>query len=244
MNEQIAFNNDIAIVVRGLTKDFGTLRAVDHLDMDIRYGRVTGFLGPNGSGKTTTLMMILGLLAPTSGSATVGGYRVKELDQPLRHVGASLEATAHARARTARQHLRCWAPLAGASDSHVSELLEEVGLEHAADRKVGTFSLGMRQRLSLATALLGDPRVLILDEPANGLDPEGILWLREKLRQYADQGRAILVSSHVLTEMERLVDDVVVIRDGRLRHTGSLADLVSDPQHASLESAYVHLTSL
>ena len=232
-----------AIVTRGLTKDFGSLRAVDHLDLEVHHGRVTGFLGPNGSGKTTTMAMILDLVAPTAGTAEVGGRRARDHEWPLRVVGAALENTGFAAHRSGRNHLRCWAPAAGASAARNDELLEVVGLTEAADRAVGGYSLGMRQRLSLATALLGDPSILLLDEPANGLDPEGILWLRRVLREHADEGRAVLVSSHVLAEVERLADDVVVIADGRLRYDGTLADLVGDTGAPDLESAYLDLTT-
>lgn len=231
------------ITARGLSRNFGALRAVDSLDLDIRPGQVTGFLGPNGSGKTTTLMMMLGLLRPTSGHVTIDGQSMTDFAHPLRHVGAALEATGFAKQRTARQHLRCWAPLAGASNGRVQELLTEVGLLNAADRAVGKFSLGMRQRLSLATALLGDPQTLILDEPANGLDPAGVAWLRETLRRYADQGRVVLVSSHVLGEMERLADQIIVLSHGQLRYAGPMRDLIGQSAQGDLESAYLDLTT-
>ena len=226
-----------AIATRALTKDFGSLRAVDHLDLEVHHGRVTGFLGPNGSGKTTTMAMILDLVAPTAGTAEVGGRRARDHEWPLRVVGAALENTGFAAHRSGRNHLRCWAPAAGASAARIDELLEVVGLTEAADRRVGGFSLGMRQRLGLATALLGDPQVLILDEPTNGLDPGGIAWLRSFLRGFAADGRTVLVSSHVLSEVQQSVDDVVVIARGRMVHASPLAAL------ADLATPAVHVTS-
>jgi len=220
-----------AIEIRHLTKTFGPVRAVDDLSFTVAPGRVTGFLGPNGAGKTTTLRMLLGLVSPTSGTATIGGRRYAELDQPLRAVGAALEASDFHPGRTARDHLRVSAPKAGASDARVDELLELVGLGAAATRRVGGFSLGMRQRLGLAATLLGDPPVLLLDEPANGLDPEGIRWLRDLLRSLAAEGRTVLVSSHVLSEVQQTVDDIVVIARGRLVHASTLPELVAMAEH-------------
>jgi ABC-2 type transport system ATP-binding protein len=213
------------ITIRGLSKTFGAVKAVDDLSFDVAPGRVTGFLGPNGSGKTTTLRMLLGLVAADSGTATIGGRRYEEYDRPAGQVGASLDATFHP-GRTAEKHLRTLAPLIGADHERVDEVLAQVGLTQAADRKVGGYSLGMRQRLGLATTLLGNPGVLILDEPANGLDPQGIIWLRDLLRHLAREGRTVLVSSHVLAEVQATVDDVVVIAKGRLVHESSLADMV------------------
>lgn len=214
-----------AIEVRHLTKTFGQVTAVDDLSFTVRPGRVTGFLGPNGAGKTTTLRMLLGLVRPTSGTATIGGRRYAELERPLRTVGAALEAADFHPGRTALDHLRVYAPHAGVPDSRAHEVLDIVGLGSAARRRVGGYSLGMRQRLGLATTLLGDPPVLLLDEPANGLDPEGIRWLRDLLRMLAAQGRTVLVSSHVLSEVQQTVDDVVVIAGGRLVHASTLAEL-------------------
>ncbi|MDA8275487.1 MAG: ATP-binding cassette domain-containing protein [Actinomycetota bacterium] len=216
-----------AIEVRSLAKHFGHVRAVDDLSFDVAEGRVTGFLGPNGSGKTTTLRMLLGLVAPSSGSATFGGVPYRDLDRPLCHVGAVLEATSFHPTRRAADHLRSVAIAARLPASRVRAVLELVGLSDVARRRVGTFSLGMRQRLELATAVLGDPRVLILDEPANGLDPQGIQWLRTFIRYQASLGRAILVSSHLLSEMEETVDDVVIVSEGRLVLQTTLADLAS-----------------
>ena len=220
--------NSVGLEVRSLTKVFGRgdgVRAVSDLSFRVEPGRVTGFLGPNGSGKTTTLRCLLGLVSPTSGETLVGGHPYRELHAPLHVVGAALEASGFHPGRTARGHLSVVAASAGISGSRVTEVLELVGLSEAAHRKVGGFSLGMRQRLSLATALLGDPSVLILDEPANGLDPEGIAWLRNFLRSLAAQGRTVLVSSHVLSEVQLTVDDVVIIRKGELVSYGALEDL-------------------
>ncbi|PFG32593.1 ABC transporter ATP-binding protein [Sanguibacter antarcticus] len=216
---------DGVVSVRGLTKCFGTVRAVDDLSFDVTPGRVTGFLGPNGSGKTTTLRMVLGLTAPTAGTATISGQSYRDLASPLNTVGAALEATSFHPGRTGLDNLRTYAPLAGASDARCAEVLDLVGLGAAAERRAGTYSLGMRQRLGLATTLLGDPRVLLLDEPSNGLDPEGIRWLRGFLRFLAGEGRTVLVSSHMLTEVQQSVDDVVIIARGRLVHSSSMEAL-------------------
>jgi ABC-2 type transport system ATP-binding protein len=191
------------IEVRGLTKRFGAVLAVDGLSFEVQGGTVTGFLGPNGAGKTTTLRVLLGLVAPTAGSATVAGRPYRDLADPLRHVGAVLEASGFYPGRTARNHLRVHATAGGVQASRVDEVLELVGLGGDADRRVGGFSLGMRQRLAVATALLGDPEVLILDEPTNGLDLEGVRWLRRLLRGRAEEGRTVLVSSHLLAEVAR-----------------------------------------
>ncbi|NTW38307.1 MAG: ATP-binding cassette domain-containing protein [Cellulomonadaceae bacterium] len=210
-----------------LSKRFGAVQAVDDLSFTVRPGRVTGFLGPNGAGKTTTLRMLLGLVRPTSGTATVGGTAYHHLPHPARIVGAALEAASFHPGRSARDHLRVYAPQVGVPDSRCDEVLELVGLGGVAGRRAGGFSLGMRQRLGLAATLLGDPQVLVLDEPANGLDPEGIAWLRGFLRHLAGQGRTVLVSSHVLSEVQQTVDEVVIIADGRLVHASSLVDLAA-----------------
>ncbi len=210
-----------------LTKNFGKVAAVRDLSFEVHPGRVTGFLGPNGSGKTTTLRCLLGLVTPTSGSTLVGETPYTRLAHPSRSVGAALEASGFHPARSARSHLRIIAAAAGIDDKRVDASLELVGLTAAAKRKVGGYSLGMRQRLALAGALLGDPGVLILDEPANGLDPEGIAWLRMFLRALAAEGRTVLVSSHVLSEVQQTVDDVIIISKGELVHSGTLADLES-----------------
>jgi ABC-2 type transport system ATP-binding protein len=216
-----------AIEVRGLSKQFGAVRAVDDLTFEVAEGRVTGFLGPNGSGKTTTLRMLLGLVSTTGGSATIGGRRYVDLDHPIRHVGAALEATSFHPSRRAEDHLKTVALAAGISKNRVAESLELVGLTEVARRRVGKFSLGMRQRLQLATALLGDPEILILDEPANGLDPQGIQWLRSFIRNQAAVGHAVLVSSHLLAEVEETVDDVVIISEGKLVLQSTLADMAA-----------------
>ena len=205
-----------AISVQGLSKRFGDVLAVDHLSFDVDPGTVTGFLGPNGAGKTTTLRMLLGLAAPTSGTATIGGRPYRELADPTRRVGAVLEAGGFHPGRSARDHLRVLATAAGLPARRVQDVLEQTGLAAAGRRRVGGFSLGMRQRLGLAAALLGDPEVLVLDEPANGLDPEGVHWLRGLVRGLADQGRTVLVSSHLLAEVAQTVDRVVIVDRGRL----------------------------
>jgi ABC-2 type transport system ATP-binding protein len=214
-----------AIEVVGLSKRFGPVLAVDDLSFEVEAGRVTGFLGPNGSGKTTTLRVLLGLVSITGGTATFGGRRYVDLDHPVRHVGAVLEATSFHPSRRAEDHLKTVALGAGIPLVRVDETLAQVGLTEVARRRVGKFSLGMRQRLQLATALLGDPEILILDEPSNGLDPQGIQWLRTFIRHQASQGRAVLVSSHLLAEMEETVDDVVIVSSGRLVMQTTLAEL-------------------
>jgi ABC-2 type transport system ATP-binding protein len=216
-----------AIEVHGLKKRFGDVLAVDGLDFEVAEGTVVGFLGPNGAGKTTTLRMLLGLVTPTSGTATFGGRAYRELEEPTRVVGAVLEASGFHPGRTARNHLRVLVTAAGLPARRVDQVLAQVGMADAADRRVGGFSLGMRQRLGLAAALLGDPQVLLLDEPANGLDPEGIAWLRRLIRHQADQGRTVLVSSHVLAEVAQTVDQVVIIARGRLVTQSTLADLTA-----------------
>jgi ABC-2 type transport system ATP-binding protein len=217
----------LSIEFSGLTKHFGPVQAVDDLSVSVEPGRVTGFLGPNGSGKTTTLRMLLGLVHPTAGTATIGGRRYQDLEQPSTTVGAVLEATSFHPARRARTHLRMAAAAGGHDDSRVDEVLELVGLTADAKRKVGGFSMGMRQRLELATALLGDPSVLVLDEPSNGLDPQGIAWLRDFMRYMAGQGRTVLVSSHLLSEMAQTIDDAVIISFGKLKAKGTLAAITA-----------------
>jgi ABC-2 type transport system ATP-binding protein len=214
------------IAVAGVTKVFGAVHAVEDLTFAVEPGAVTGFLGPNGAGKTTTMRVLLGLARPTSGTATVEGVPYARLANPGRVVGAVLESTSFHPSRTALNHLRVYAAAAGVGDRRAAEVLELVGLTAAARQPVRGYSLGMRQRLALATALLGDPRVLLLDEPANGLDPEGIVWLRGFLRHLArNEGRTVLVSSHVLSEVEQTVDSVVIIARGRLVHEGTLDEL-------------------
>jgi ABC-2 type transport system ATP-binding protein len=218
--------SDGQIVVSGLTKQYKRVRAVDNLSFTVEPGRVTGFLGPNGAGKTTTLRMLLNLVRPTAGTATIGGHRYADLHDPIRHVGAILEASSAHKGRSGRNHLRIICRSAGIPVARADEVLEIVGLTPAAKRKFRGYSLGMRQRLGIAAALIGDPHVLILDEPANGLDPEGIRWMRDLLKALAAQGRTILVSSHLLSEMEILADDVIIIAAGQLVRQGTVSQIV------------------
>ncbi|MBN9620853.1 MAG: ABC transporter ATP-binding protein [Actinobacteria bacterium] len=219
---------DGRIVVDQLSKVFhGQVRAVDRLSFTVEPGSVTGFLGPNGAGKTTTLRMVLGLVRPTSGQATIGGRVYRQLDNPSRAVGAALEASSFHPARTARNHLRIMCIVGGFPERRADEVLDLVGLREAARRKVRGYSLGMRQRLGLAAALIGDPRVLILDEPANGLDPDGIRWLRGLLRQLASEGRTVLISSHQLNEVQEVADRVVILNRGQLVRSGSISELMA-----------------
>jgi ABC-2 type transport system ATP-binding protein len=204
------------IEVVELRKRFRKTTAVDGLTFKVRDGRITGFLGPNGAGKTTTLKILLGLVHPTSGQATIDGSRYRLLEEPVQRVGAVLEATNFHPKRSGRNHLRVLGAAAGIPTSRVDELLEFVGLGSVANRRVGAYSLGMRQRLGVAGALLGDPELLVLDEPGNGLDPEGIRWLRDFLRGFADEGKTVFISSHVLGEMQQLADEVVIVHHGRL----------------------------
>jgi ABC-2 type transport system ATP-binding protein len=230
------------VSVDGLTKRYGAVTAVDHLTFDVEPGVVTGFLGPNGAGKTTTLRMLLGLVTPTAGRALIDGRPYAELAEPRRVVGAVLEATGFHPGRCGRDHLRVLAEAAGIPRSRVDVVLERVGLTDVAQWRVGGYSLGMRQRLGLASALLGDPRLLVLDEPANGLDPAGMAELRDLLRGLADEGRTVLMSSHVLSEVAQTVDRVVIVAGGALRHAGPLAELIA-ANGESLEAAFLRLTS-
>jgi ABC-2 type transport system ATP-binding protein len=216
-----------AIEVSGLTKRFGPTVAVEDLSFTVEPGRIVGFLGPNGAGKTTTLRILLGLVNATSGEATIEGRAYGELDDPVHTVGALLDGGMLHPGRSGRNHLRALARASGVSNARADELLTLVALSDAADRRAGGYSLGMRQRLGLAAALLGDPRVLVLDEPANGLDPQGIRWLRDFLRSLAAEGRAVLVSSHVLAEVSQTADDVVVIDHGRSVAQATLAELTA-----------------
>jgi ABC-2 type transport system ATP-binding protein len=213
------------IELSGLTKAFGAVRAVDNVNASIAAGKVTAFLGPNGAGKTTTLRMLLGLVAPTAGTATFAGQRYDELLDPVRHVGAMLETSGYHPGRTALDHLQILATAARLAEGTPMRALTDTGLGQDARRRVGEFSLGMRQRLGLATAMLGDPAVLVLDEPTNGLDPQGIRWLRGYVRTLADEGRTVLVSSHALSEVEQTADHVLLIATGRLIRSSTLADL-------------------
>ncbi|OZM73736.1 ABC transporter ATP-binding protein [Amycolatopsis antarctica] len=218
------------IAVHNLTKQFGQVTAVQNLSFAVEPGSVTGFLGPNGAGKTTTLRMLLGLVTPTAGTATINGMPHNRLGSPATVVGSVLENEGFHPMRTARNHLRVYAAAIGVADQRVDQVLSLVGLTPAADRNAGGFSLGMRQRLALATALLGDPQVLVLDEPANGLDPEGIAWLRTFLRTFAKEGRTVLVSSHLLAEVEQTIDNVVIVSRGQTMYQGRVDQLRKSQQ--------------
>lgn len=232
------------IELTGLTKRYGPLTAVRDLSARIAPGQVTAFLGPNGAGKTTTLRMLLGLVRPDAGDASFGGRRYRELADPRRTVGAVLGPDGYHPGRSGRDHLRIVATAAGFPPRRVEEVLDLVELTGDGDRRVREYSLGMRQRLGLASALLGDPPVVIADEPANGLDPEGIAWIRDLLRSAATQGRTVLVSSHFLAEVTRTADRVLVVDRGTLRFDGALTDLTGGTTDAaSLESAFLALTS-
>jgi ABC-2 type transport system ATP-binding protein len=227
--------------VSNLTKAYGPVVAVDKLSFSARPGRVTGFLGPNGSGKTTTLRILLGLARPTSGSALIGGVPYRDLPDPARTVGAVIDNMGFHPSRSAVQHLRVLASAGGVDKRRVDEVLGLVGLADVAGRRVGGFSLGMRQRLNLAGALLGDPGALVFDEPLNGLDPEGIRWVRDLLRRLAAQGRTVLLSSHLLSEVSHTVDDVVVISAGRLVTESALTDIA--PVGEDLEQVFFNLVN-
>jgi len=227
------------IQAHGLSKRFGSVRAVDDLSFSVERGSVTGFLGPNGAGKTTTLRMLLGLVTPHAGTATIDGHAYVDLSEPLHQVGAVLEASSFHPGRTARNHLRIQALAAAVDPSRIDEVLALVDLTRAAGQRIGGFSLGMRQRLGLATALLADPDILILDEPANGLDPEGVRWLRRLLRGFAAEGGTVLMSSHMLAEAAQTVDSVVIVDHGRLVRQASLASLTAQ---GDLEAAFLELT--
>jgi ABC-2 type transport system ATP-binding protein len=217
-----------AIELNQVSKSFGGRAAVDRLSFAVEAGTIVGFLGPNGAGKTTTLRMVLGLVTPSEGTATINGLPYRALNAPTRVVGAMLEASSAYEGRTARNHLRIQALASVIGAQRIDEVLELVGLVAAADRRIGEFSLGMRQRLGLATALLCEPEILILDEPANGLDPEGVHWLRQLLRGLADEGRTVLISSHILAEVAQTVDSVVILDRGRLVTQSTLAELTAN----------------
>ena len=219
-----------AIEINGISKRFGSVQAVSDLSFSVEPGRVTGFLGPNGAGKSTTLRVLLGLVHSDGGSATFDGQRFEELAEPSAEVGAVLEDASFHPGRSGRNHLRILAAAGGHPASRVDEVLELVGIANAGNRRVKGYSMGMRQRLAIAAALLGDPEVLILDEPANGLDPPGIRWMRELLRSEAGRGRAVLVSSHLLSEVSQSVDDIVVISHGKLRASGSLQQVIGQAE--------------
>jgi ABC-2 type transport system ATP-binding protein len=232
--------SDPAVSFGGLTKRYGDVVAVDSLSFSIRSGTVTGFLGPNGAGKTTTLRLLLGLAEPTAGEALVFGRPYRDLDDPARRVGAVLESSDLHPGRSGRDHLRTLSLAAQIPSVRVDEVLDLVDLTPAARRRVRTYSLGMRQRLGLAAALLGDPDLLVLDEPANGLDPAGVRWLRRFLRAFADRGRTVLVSSHLLAEAAQTVDWVVIIDRGRLVASGTLEELTD--RGTTLEDTFLRLT--
>ena len=231
------------IQLRDLTKTYGDVTAVDHLTVDVRPGAITGFLGPNGAGKTTTMRMLLGLVRPTSGTATFGGVTYADLDHPARTVGALLDPAVFHPGHRGRSALRIVAAATGVADQRVEEVLDVVGLTDAARRRVGGYSMGMRQRLALAAALLGDPETLVLDEPSNGLDPEGMRWLRGFLKRLAGEGRTVLVSSHLLAELAQSIDEVVIINRGRLVTAGGMAELLATSQHTDLEDLFLDLTA-
>ena len=230
------------IAVHALTKRYGRITAVDDLTFTLEPGRVTGFVGRNGAGKTTTLRILLGLTSATSDTATVAGRRYADLRDPLRHVGALIDPDCFHPGRTGRNALRTVARLARIADTRVDEVLDLVDLTDAAGRRVGGYSLGMRQRLALAAALLGDPGTLVLDEPANGLDPDGVRWLRSLIRGLGEQGRSVLVSSHLLAELAQTVDEVIVIEQGRLVAQDRIAAL-ADTGTETLEDVFVRLTA-
>ncbi len=229
------------IEARGLVKCYGSTTAVDHLSFDVRPGTVTGFLGPNGAGKSTTMRMILGLDRPDDGVARINGQDYHGLRWPMREVGALLEAKAFHPGRSARAHLTALAASNAIPRRRVNDVLEITGLETAADRRAGKFSLGMAQRLGIAAALLGDPGVLLLDEPVNGLDPEGIRWIRTLLKNLAAHGRTVLVSSHLISEVAQTADQLIVIGRGRLLAQTTVAELAA--RSTSLEDAFFELTA-
>jgi ABC-2 type transport system ATP-binding protein len=244
---------DASIEVTGLRKRFGSTLALDDMTFNVPPGRVTGFVGPNGAGKSTTIRVILGLDRPDAGRALVAGREYRSLRHPLRHVGSLIDATALQPSRSGRNHL-LWIARSQRLDSRrVDEVIELVGVAPAARRKAGGYSLGMRQRLGIAAALLGDPQMLILDEPFNGMDPEGIIWVRGLLRSLASEGRAVLVSSHLLSELQGMADELIVIGRGNVLASGSVAELLSRsqppaeglarPHQATLEDLYLRLTS-
>ncbi|GAA4523240.1 ABC transporter ATP-binding protein [Nonomuraea ferruginea] len=229
------------IELKHLTKRYGSTLAVDDLSFTARPGHVTGFLGPNGAGKSTTMRLILGLDAPTSGEVLVNGKRYTTFLTPMREVGALLDAGAVHGGRSARDHLLCLARTNGIGPRRVTELLERVGLDGVARKHVGGFSLGMKQRLGIAAALLGDPGVLIFDEPVNGLDPDGVRWIRDLMRSLATQGRTILLSSHLMSEMALTADRIVIVSRGKLIAEATVEELTA--RHPSLEDAYLALTA-
>jgi ABC-2 type transport system ATP-binding protein len=231
------------IQLDGLTKRYGDVGAVDDLSLTVRPGAITGFLGPNGAGKSTTMRMLLGLVRPTSGRGTFDGQAYGDLAHPARTVGALLDPGVFHPGHRARSALGIIGAASGIEDRRVDEVLDAVGLTEAARRRVGGFSMGMRQRLALAAALLGDPETLVLDEPSNGLDPEGMRWLRGFLKHLAGEGRTVLISSHVLAELAQSIDDVVIINRGRLVTTGAMDELLTAHHHTDLEELFLDLTT-
>lgn len=230
--------------VHGVTKTYGGTKAVDNVSFAIKPGKVTGFVGPNGAGKSTTMRIILGLAPADSGTATFNGQRIADLAAPTQTVGALLDANQTHNGRTARNHLRCFAALSGISNERVDKVLEMVGLTSVAKKRVGGFSLGMRQRLGLAQALLGDPELLILDEPANGLDPAGIRWLRDSLRAFSNRGGTVFISSHLINELDQFADELVLIGQGRITAAGSVDDIMAGAKPGeSLEDRFLALTT-
>jgi len=231
-----------AIEFHALTKRYGSVTAVDNLTFSPADGRVTGFVGANGAGKSTTMRLLLGLTRPDAGTATVNGRRYAELADPLRQIGAMVDPNVFHPNRSGRNALRVIARPAGVSDGRVDDVLDMVGLTAAAHRRAGGYSMGMRQRLALAAALLGDPGTIVLDEPANGLDPQGVHWLRGLIRHLAAEGRTLFVSSHLLAELAQTVDDVVIIADGRLVVHEPMSSLLARAAGSSLEDVYLALT--
>ncbi len=232
------------IEINELTKRYHDTVAVDRLSFAVQPGAVTGFLGPNGAGKTTTMRVLLGLAAPTSGEALVGGQAYASIRRPLREVGALLDADAVHPGRSAIDHLRWLAKTNGIGPGRIRYALDQVGLAGVAGKRVGGFSLGMRQRLGIAAALLGDPGVLIFDEPVNGLDPQGVRWVRELMRALAAEGRTVLVSSHLMSEMQLTADRLIIIDRGRLLADTTVGELITSAGAASLEDAYLRLTGV
>ena len=230
------------IEVNELTKRYRHKVAVDELSFKVKPGMVTGFLGPNGAGKTTTMRVLLGLAAPTAGEALVGGRRYASLDRPLREVGALLDANAVHPARSGVEHLRWLAATNGIAPARVTAILDQVGLAEAARTRVGKYSLGMRQRLGIAAALLGEPGILIFDEPVNGLDPQGVRWIRELMRSLAAEGRTVLLSSHLMSEMELTADRLIMIGRGRLLADTTVGELITSEGFSTLEEAYLSMT--
>jgi ABC-2 type transport system ATP-binding protein len=230
--------------VRNLTKRFGKKVAVDDVSFSLEPGKVTGFVGPNGAGKTTTMRCILGLDRPTSGVALIDGEPYAKLKRPIEKVGAMIDAKAFHKSRSARNHLRILAVASGISSQRVDEVIEQVGLAEVAKKKAGSFSLGMGQRIGIAAALLGNPKILVLDEPVNGLDPEGVKWVREFCRSYASSGRTVLISSHLMSEVEQTVDNLLIIGKGKIIRSGTIGEILSSTSTNSVRVATADLNQL